>query len=98
MGGWAEGLSSRRELLVRGGVLVAAAGLPRWIGAAEAAAAPAARDPSIIGAYGGLVIPASGAYFGADDTTRGFTPAKGIETQLHRRMAIRNRRYGWLAM
>ena len=90
-------MSSRRELLARGGAAAAAAALPRWLLAGEtAAAATPARDPAIIGTYGGLVVPATGAYFGADDTTRGFTPAKGIETQLGRRMGIRNRRYGWL--
>ena len=56
-----------------------------------------ARDPVIIGSWGGLRIPATGAYFGADDTTRGFTTPNGIETQLGRRMGFRNRRYGWLA-
>ena len=61
-----------------------------------AGAATPARDPAIIGSYGGLVVPATGCWFGADDTTRGFTTATGIETQLGRRMAIRNRRYGWL--
>jgi hypothetical protein len=62
-----------------------------------AGAATAARDPAIIGSYGGFVVPATGCWFGADDTTRGFTKANGIETELGRRMAIRNRRYGWLA-
>src|SRR5919197_1492220 len=63
----------------------------------RAEAATPARDPAIVGSWGGLEIPATGAYFGADDTTRGFTTANGIETQLRRRMAIRNRRYNWLA-
>src|SRR6185312_4927282 len=63
----------------------------------RAQAAAPARDPAIIGSWGGLQIPATGAYFGADDTTRGFTTANGIETQLGRRMGFRNRRYGWLA-
>ncbi len=67
------------------------------LGAATASAALPQRDPSIVGTWGGLVIPGQGAYFGADDTVRGFTKANGIETQLGRRMAIRNRRYGWLA-
>ncbi len=98
MGGSDGGVSSRRELLLRSGAVVAAVGLPRWLAAAgTAAAATPARDPAIIGTYGGLVVPPTGAYFGADDTTRGFTGAKGIETQLRRRMGIRNRRYGWLA-
>src|SRR5207344_1982211 len=98
LGGSDGGVSSRRELLIRSGAVVAAAGLPRWLAAAgTAAAAASARDPAIIGTYGGLVVPPTGAYFGADDTTRGFTGAKGIETQLGRRMGIRNRRYGWLA-
>ncbi len=55
-----------------------------------------ARDPSIVRSYGSLVVPQSGIYWGADDTTRGFTTKKGIETELGRRMAIRNRHYGWL--
>jgi hypothetical protein len=98
LGGRAERLSSRRELLARGGAALAAAGLSRWLADAPgAAAATPVRSPAIIGTYGGLVVPATGAYFGADDTTRGFTTAKGIETQVGRRMAIRNRRYGWLA-
>src|SRR6476646_9693223 len=83
---------TRRSLLAAGAgaaaVLAAGGRLPR----AEAAT----RDPAIIGSYGGFVVPATGCWFGADDTTRGFTTANGIETQLGRRMAIRNRRYGWL--
>jgi hypothetical protein len=84
---------TRRSLLAAGAgaaaVLAAGGRLPR----AEAAT----RDPAIIGSYGGFVVPATGCWFGADDTTRGFTKANGIETELGRRMAIRNRRYGWLA-
>ncbi|HKV68339.1 MAG TPA: hypothetical protein VJN72_09635, partial [Gaiellales bacterium] len=63
---------------------------------AVAATVPAPRSPLIIGDYGGLVVPAEGFYFGADDTVRGFTTRRGIETELGRRMAIRNRRYDWL--
>ncbi len=64
------------------------------IGAANAGVPT--RDPSIVRSWGGLVVPDVGAYWGADDTTRGFTKSTGIETQLGRRMAIRNRRYDWL--
>jgi hypothetical protein len=86
---------TRRAVLVAGaGAVVAAGGYGR-IPVAHAAAPP--RDPRIIGSWGGFVIPATGCWFGADDTTRGFTPKTGIETELGRRMAIRNRRYGWLA-
>jgi hypothetical protein len=62
----------------------------------EALAATPTRDPAIVGSWGGLIVPETGAYWGADDTTRGFTGATGIESQLGRRMAIRNRRYSWL--
>ena len=86
---------TRRQLVERAAAGAVAVGLglrcPPW-----AAAATPARDPAIIGSWGGLQIPATGAYFGADDTTRGFTTAMGIETQLGRRMGFRNRRYGWL--
>lgn len=64
--------------------------------AAVAVKAMPTRDPAIVRSYGGLAVPASGCYWGADDTTRKFTTATGIETQLGRRMAIRNRRYNWL--
>ena len=64
--------------------------------AAVAVKAMPTRDPAIVRSYGGLAVPASGCYWGADDTTRKFTAATGIETQLGRRMAIRNRRYNWL--
>ena len=80
--------------------VAAAGGLAVGLGlrsAPSAAAVSPARDPVIVGSWGGLLIPATGAYFGADDTTRGFTTANGIETQLGRRMGFRNRRYGWLA-
>jgi hypothetical protein len=80
------------ELAAAGAVAVGL-GLPA---SAQAAGTPV-RDPVIIGDWGGLEIPATGAYFGADDTTRGFTTANGIETQLGRRMGFRNRRYNWLA-
>src|SRR6476646_3860327 len=86
---------TRRALLE----LAAAGGLAAGLGLRSpqrAAAGSPARDPAIIGSWGGLVIPAAGAYLGADDTTRGFTTANGIETQLGRRMGFRNRRYGWL--
>lgn len=87
---------SRRDFLI---AAAGAALVPGLLGAAPATAATPARDPRIVGTWGGLVIPASGAYFGADDTTRGFTNATGtgIEDELRRRMAIRNRRYGWMA-
>jgi len=80
-----------------GAASLAAGRLPR-LSALEAAGAapPPARDPSILRSYGGLVIPPTGVFWGADDTTRGFTTRKGIETQLKRRMAIRNRHYNWL--
>jgi glycosyl hydrolase family 26 len=57
-----------------------------------------ARSQAIIKSYGGLVIPASGIYMGAEDadTDRNFTNAKGIETQMGRRMAIRRQHYAWL--
>jgi hypothetical protein len=87
---------TRAELIGRAALGAAAAALAaREVTRAEAATP--ARDPAIVGSWGGLEIPATGAYFGADDTTRGFTTANGIETQLRRRMAIRNRRYNWLA-
>jgi hypothetical protein len=86
---------TRRSLLAAGaGAAAVLAAGGRFPGAG---AATAVRDPAIIGSYGGFVVPASGCWFGADDTTRGFTTANGIETELGRRMAIRNRRYGWLA-
>ena len=53
------------------------------------------RSRSIVGMLGGLRIPEEGCYWGADDTTRGFTGPSGIEVQLGRRMAIRNRHYDW---
>ena len=87
---------TRRRLLE----LSAAGGLAMGLGLrspSSAAAVSPTRDPVIIGSWGGLLIPATGAYFGADDTTRGFTTPNGIETQLGRRMGFRNRRYGWLA-
>jgi glycosyl hydrolase family 26 len=90
----------RRRFLGRSAAIagvVAVAPMSRWLGARDAPTATPARDPSIVGSWGGLTVPEVGAYWGADDTTRGFTGAKGIETQLGRRMAIRNRRYGWLA-
>jgi len=87
---------NRRQLLARAGAVGAAVALADAV-PTGAGAATAVRDPAVAGSWGGLVIPPSGCYFGADDTTRGFTKANGIETQLGRRMAIRNRRYGWLA-
>jgi hypothetical protein len=88
---------TRRELVECAAAGAVAIGLaqrsPTW----AAAAVTPARDPAIIGSWGGLQIPAVGAYFCADDTTRGFTTPTGIETQLRRRMGFRNRRYGWLA-
>jgi hypothetical protein len=86
---------TRRSVLVVGAGAVAAAAVYGRIPVAHAAAPP--RDPRIIGSWGGFVVPATGCWFGADDTTRGFTAKTGIETELGRRMAIRNRRYGWLA-
>jgi hypothetical protein len=86
---------TRRGLVQCAAAGAVAAGL--GLRSAPRAAATAVRDPAIIGDWGGLQIPATGAYFGADDTTRGFTTANGIETQLGRRMGFRNRRYGWLA-
>ena len=58
----------------------------------------AARSKSIIKSYGGLVVPATGIYAGAEDQDkdRNFTGPKGIETQMGRRMAIRRRHYKWL--
>jgi hypothetical protein len=92
------GINRRRFLARTAGVAGAAlVGQRAGLAADIAAAALPQRDPSIVGSWGGLVIPSQGAYFGADDTVRGFTTATGIETQLRRRMAIRNRRYGWLA-
>src|SRR5437868_4937505 len=90
------GILTRRALVERAaaGAAVVGLGLRSPL---DAAAATPARDPAIIGSWGGLLVPATGAYFGADDTTRGFTTANGIETQLGRRMGFRNRRYGWLA-
>ena len=77
----------------------AVAGAARLLAGADALAATPARSPAIVGDWGGLVIPPTGVYFGADDTTRGFSNAHGtgIEDELGRRMAIRNRRYDWLA-
>jgi hypothetical protein len=88
----------RREFLRRAAALsgvVATAGVTGF-DLTNALAATPVRDPSIVRSWGGLVVPETGAYWGADDTTRGFTTANGIETQLGRRMAIRNRRYAWL--
>ena len=65
-------------------------------GLAPARASGVARSPHIVRSYGGLVVPAAGAYFGADDS-RGFTAPTGIETQLSRVMAIRNRHHNWNA-
>jgi hypothetical protein len=90
-----SGALTRRAFVERAAAGAAAAGLGLRFPSAASAATPA-RDPAIIGSWGGLRIPATGAYFGADDTTRGFTTAKGIETELGRRMGFRNRRYGWL--
>ena len=88
-------VTSRTAFLTRGAVAAVALALPGRARAETAVARPT-RDPAIIRSYGGLVVPASGCYWGADDTTRGFTAANGIELQLGRRMAIRNRRYDWL--
>ena len=85
---------TRRSLLAAGAGVATAAVVG---GRTTRAAAVPARDPRLVGSWGGFVIPATGCWFGADDTTRGFTTSNGIETQLGRRMAIRNRRYGWLA-
>lgn len=95
---------SRRALLIGGGGLLGAAVSKR---AAQAlllpsrpvgsAATTPVRDPSIVRSWGGLVVPVTGAYWGADDTSRHFTSANGVETQLGRRMGIRNRQYPWLA-
>lgn len=90
---------TRRAFLARSAAAIAAVGVPALRQTADPGAAwadAAVRDPRIVRAYGGLQIPASGCYWGADDTTRKFTSANGIETQLGRRMAIRNRRYNWL--
>lgn len=89
----------RRRFLGRSAAIagaVAMTPLARLFETGDALAAPPTRDPSIVRSWGGLIVPETGAYWGADDTTRGFTGSKGIETQLGRRMAIRNRRYGWL--
>ncbi len=86
---------SRNTFLTRGAAAATALGLP-GSGWAATASPGITRDPAIVRAYGGLIVPASGCYWGADDTTRGFTGTTGIETQLGRRMAIRNRRYDWL--
>ena len=88
---------TRRELVECAAAGAFAIGLALRSPPGATAAVTPARDPAIIGSWGGLQIPAVGAYFGADDTTRGFTTATGIETQLRRRMGFRNRRYGWLA-
>ena len=90
----------RRRFLQGAAAGAAALVLPRLPGTGsgfvgESVAAPL-RDPLLVRTWGGLVIPASGVLWGADDTSRGFTGTKGIETQLGRRMGIRNRRYGWL--
>lgn len=80
-----------------GAASLAAGRLPGLPDLEPAAAGPApVRDPAIVRSYGGLVIPPTGVFWGADDTTRGFTTKKGIETELRRRMAIRNRHYAWL--
>jgi hypothetical protein len=86
---------SRSAFLAGGAAAAAAFGLPGHGWAATAVPRPP-RAPAIVRSFGGLVVPGSGCYWGADDTTRGFTGATGIETQLGRRMAIRNRRYDWL--
>ena len=88
----------RREFLRRAAAVsgVVATARMTGLGLTDALAGTPTRDPSIVGSWGGLIVPQTGAYWGADDTTRGFTTANGIETQLGRRMAIRNRRYAWL--
>ena len=86
----------RRAFLGRGGLAIATLGAPGPLRPGSPAAATRTREPAIIRSYGGLAVPARGCFWGADDTTRGFTGAAGIETQLGRRMAIRNRRYDWL--
>ncbi len=83
---------TRRTFLGKTAAAVAALGLP----SSAAFGAGPTRDPAIVRSYGGLVIPATGCFWGADDTGRKFTGPQGIETQLGRRMAIRNRRYNWL--
>jgi hypothetical protein len=57
------------------------------------------RSATIIGNYGGLKIPASGVYAGAEDqdADKNFTGPRGIETLLGRTMAIRRRHYAWEA-
>ena len=88
----------RREFLRRAAAVTSVVATARVAGfdVTDALAATPTRDPSIVGSWGGLIVPETGAYWGADDTTRGFTGTSGIETQLERRMAIRNRRYAWL--
>ncbi len=89
---------SRRHFLrqAAGAAGFVAVGVPLAELFARPAAAGSARDPAIVRSWGGLVVPETGVYWGADDTTRGFTGSKGIERQLGRRMAIRSRRYPWL--
>lgn len=43
------------------------------------------------------LVPANQCLFGADDQTRGYTGPNGIETQMSRRMGVRNRHYSWNA-
>ncbi|MGN6379731.1 MAG: glycosyl hydrolase, partial [Gaiellales bacterium] len=90
-------LSRRRLLEIAGAGALGVTWLGRVsAGLDQARAAGVARSPAIIRSYGGLVIPATGAYFGADDS-HGFTSPNGIETQLGRVMAIRNRHRNWNA-
>jgi hypothetical protein len=86
----------RREFLKRAALMAGGAAGLSALDLSSAFATTPTRDPSLVKSWGGLVVPESGVYFGADDTTRGFTSTNGIETQLGRRMAIRNRRYSWL--
>jgi len=76
----------RREFLRRSALTIGAAGALGMAAGFRDPASAATRDPSIVRSWGGLVVPETGLYWGADDTTRGFTTTNGIEPQLGRRM------------